>query len=53
MLLTTFLPIQISSRKNAVDPFRRRTSMYKDEDYQKEVQYLLDRMNKLGYFEEP
>ncbi|KAH8414019.1 hypothetical protein KR222_001935, partial [Zaprionus bogoriensis] len=53
MLLTTFLIIQISARKNAIDPFRRRTSMYKDEDYQTEVQYLLDRMQQLGYFEEP
>ncbi|XP_064549864.1 uncharacterized protein LOC135436245 [Drosophila montana] len=50
MLLTTFLPMQISARKNAIDPFRRRTSMYKDKDYQEEVAYLLERMNNLGYF---
>ncbi|KAH8359986.1 hypothetical protein KR093_009929, partial [Drosophila rubida] len=50
MLLTTFLPIQISSRKNAIDPFRRRTSMYKDKDYQDEVEFLLARMEKMGYF---
>lgn len=50
MLLTTFLPMQIAARKNANDPFRRRTSMYKDKDYQEEVEYLLGRMNNLGYF---
>ncbi|KAH8311110.1 hypothetical protein KR044_004392, partial [Drosophila immigrans] len=50
MLLTTFLPIQIASRKNAIDPLRRRTSMYKDKDYQNEVDFLLDRMQQMGYF---
>ncbi|XP_051863789.1 uncharacterized protein LOC117575844 [Drosophila albomicans] len=50
MLLTTFLPIQIASRKNAIDPFRRRTSMYKDKDYQDEVEFHLERMQKMGYF---
>ncbi|EDW67154.1 uncharacterized protein [Drosophila virilis] len=52
LLLTTFLPMQIAARKNAVDPFRRRTSMYKDMDYQEEVAYLLERMNNLGYFKD-
>jgi len=52
MLLTTFLPIQIAFRKNSLDPFRRRTNMYSDSDYQEEVEYLLDRMLRCGYFKE-
>ncbi|XP_034486159.1 uncharacterized protein LOC117790725 isoform X2 [Drosophila innubila] len=52
MLLTTFLPIQIAFRKNAIDPLRRRTNMYNDKDYQEEVEYLLNRMHQLGYFKE-
>jgi len=52
MLLTTFLPIQIAFRKNAIDPLRRRTNMYNDKDYREEVEYLLNRMHQLGYFEE-
>lgn len=52
MLLTTFLPIQIAFRKNALDPFRRRTNMYSDCNYQEEVEYLLDRMLHCGYFKE-
>ncbi|XP_017874034.1 PREDICTED: uncharacterized protein LOC108621287 [Drosophila arizonae] len=50
LLLTTFLPMQIAARKNAIDPLRRRTSMYKDEDYQQEVECLLQRMTDQGYF---
>ncbi|KAM8705885.1 hypothetical protein ACLKA7_010220 [Drosophila subpalustris] len=53
LLLTTFLPIQIAFRKTEIDPFRRCTSMYKDRDYQEEVEYLLNRMHQLGYFKEP